>query len=231
MSQLQISPEFHFVAFFLNALNPVLRPAGLLVLALTGVGDFQSCGLLMLFVLFFWNSTFMCLDRIFKCLIHPYKGGSSSGWSFTLHLPSQYKHLPVLALHYGFTYGKPDLTILALQVLAKSRVRGQLIYEKLDRAIGRHDWHNLYPASSITYDPFICSDHYFLPRDLPQSINNPPSDSNKVGPNMNKSILLSNNNVCFVLRNNLNSSNGISKHGEPTLEIILRPRLTKIRPK
>ncbi|KAJ8421384.1 hypothetical protein Cgig2_007517 [Carnegiea gigantea] len=67
----------------------------------------------------------------------------------------------------------------------------------------------------------------------------PPSDSNQVGPNMNKSILLSNNNgsmqslvhLCFVSRNDLNSSNGISKHGEPALEIILRPRLTKIRPK
>ncbi|KAJ8432590.1 hypothetical protein Cgig2_008675 [Carnegiea gigantea] len=41
-------------------------------------------------------------------------GGSSTGWSFTLSLPSQYRGLLVLALHYGFNYGKPDLTILAL---------------------------------------------------------------------------------------------------------------------
>lgn len=47
-----------------------------------------------------------------------FAGGTSIGWSFTLSLPSQYRHLPVLALHYGFTYGKPDLTILALQALA-----------------------------------------------------------------------------------------------------------------
>ncbi|KAJ8443344.1 LOW QUALITY PROTEIN: hypothetical protein Cgig2_015825 [Carnegiea gigantea] len=60
-----------------------------------------------------------------------------------------------------------DMKVLAWNVQDrpytwKSRIRGQLIYEKLDRVIGRQDWANLYPAASLTHGPFSCSYHYFI---------------------------------------------------------------------
>ena len=44
----------------------------------------------------------------------------------------------------------------------KKRVHGHLIYEKLDRAIGRQDWCHLYPNSEVIGGPFSCSDHTFI---------------------------------------------------------------------
>jgi len=44
----------------------------------------------------------------------------------------------------------------------KKRIHGHLIYEQLDRAIGRHDWCSQYPDSSVTAGPFTCSDHSYV---------------------------------------------------------------------
>jgi len=44
----------------------------------------------------------------------------------------------------------------------KKRIHGHLIYEKLDRAIGRHDWCSQYPDSSVSAGPFTCSDHSYV---------------------------------------------------------------------
>jgi len=44
----------------------------------------------------------------------------------------------------------------------KKRLYGQLIFEKLDRAIGRHDWINQYPNSRVSTGPFTCSDHSYI---------------------------------------------------------------------
>jgi len=44
----------------------------------------------------------------------------------------------------------------------KKRIHGHLIFEKLDRAIGRHDWCSQYPESCVTAGPFTCSDHSYV---------------------------------------------------------------------
>ena len=44
----------------------------------------------------------------------------------------------------------------------KKRVHGHLIYEKLDRALGRQDWCHLYPNSVVFRGPFTCSDHTYI---------------------------------------------------------------------
>ena len=44
----------------------------------------------------------------------------------------------------------------------KKRVHNHLVYEKLDRAIGRQDWCSQYPASSVSAGPFTCSDHSYV---------------------------------------------------------------------
>ena len=41
----------------------------------------------------------------------------------------------------------------------KKRVQSHLIYERLDRAIIRNDWVNLYPDTIITHGAFSCSNH------------------------------------------------------------------------
>ena len=41
----------------------------------------------------------------------------------------------------------------------KKRIRTHLIYERLDRAIARSDWMNLYSDSFVTHGQFTCSDH------------------------------------------------------------------------
>jgi len=41
----------------------------------------------------------------------------------------------------------------------KRRIHSHLIYERLDRAILRSDWINLYPESIIKHGTFSCSDH------------------------------------------------------------------------
>ncbi|KAJ8442826.1 LOW QUALITY PROTEIN: hypothetical protein Cgig2_016292 [Carnegiea gigantea] len=84
---------------------------------------------------------------------------------------SQRKRIPA----FLNTINTTSLPVLGRPFTWKSRVRGQLIYEKLDRAIGRNDWHNLYPAANITHGPLTCSDYCFLLNILKQSINNPLS--------------------------------------------------------
>jgi len=44
----------------------------------------------------------------------------------------------------------------------KKRIHGHLIYEKLDRAIGRQDWYHPYPDSVVIGGPFTCSDHTYI---------------------------------------------------------------------
>ena len=44
----------------------------------------------------------------------------------------------------------------------KKRVHGHLIYERLDRAIGRQDWLRMYPDALVTSGPFTCSDHSYV---------------------------------------------------------------------
>ena len=44
----------------------------------------------------------------------------------------------------------------------KKRVHGHVIYEKLDRAIGRQDWCSQYPDCRVTVGPFTCSDHCYV---------------------------------------------------------------------
>jgi len=41
----------------------------------------------------------------------------------------------------------------------KKRLHNHLIYERLDRAIIRNDWGNLYPDSVVKHGTFSCSDH------------------------------------------------------------------------
>ena len=44
----------------------------------------------------------------------------------------------------------------------KKRIYEHIVYEKLDRAIGRHDWCCQYPHSSVVTGPFTCSDHSYI---------------------------------------------------------------------
>jgi len=41
----------------------------------------------------------------------------------------------------------------------KKRIHTHLIYEQLDKAIGRNDWVNMYLDSFVTHESFSCSDH------------------------------------------------------------------------
>ena len=51
----------------------------------------------------------------------------------------------------------------------KKRVHGHLVYEKLDRALGRQDWCQLYPDSIVSGGPFTCSDHTYILLNTEQS--------------------------------------------------------------
>ena len=44
----------------------------------------------------------------------------------------------------------------------KKRMQAHLIYERLDRAIIRNDWANLYPDSITKHGTFSCSDHCLI---------------------------------------------------------------------
>jgi len=41
----------------------------------------------------------------------------------------------------------------------KKRIHTHLIYEQLDRAIGRNDWNTLFPDAVVVHGNFTCSDH------------------------------------------------------------------------
>jgi len=44
----------------------------------------------------------------------------------------------------------------------KKRIHAHIVYEKLDRAIGRHDWYCQYPNSRVSTGSFTCSDHSYI---------------------------------------------------------------------
>ncbi|KAJ8434062.1 hypothetical protein Cgig2_012664 [Carnegiea gigantea] len=181
-----------------SALNfiSMLRHAGFLFLALTGVGNFLWS---IDVVCYFFLEQHLCVLRPhLQMLDHPYKGGTSIGWSFTLSLPSQYRHLPVLALHYGFTYGKPDLTILALQALAlyhcflflntqgssttheqpTFRFQSYWLQHEQVHSIVRHQWQR----------PVLCSPMFRIAHHLKSIKNKIKSWKTTSGPNHKKQI-------------------------------------------
>jgi len=51
------------------------------------------------------------------------------------------------------------LPVLGRSFTWKKHIHEHLIYEKLDRAIGRYDWCCQYPNSIVSTGPFTCSDH------------------------------------------------------------------------
>jgi len=78
-------------------------------------------------------------------------GGPPAGPSRLTRLPSflnycQARSLPVLGRRFTW----------------KKRIHGHLIYEKLDRAIGRQDWCCQYPDCCVINGPFTCSDHCYV---------------------------------------------------------------------
>ena len=68
----------------------------------------------------------------------------------------------IKSLTFLNTINATTLRVLGRHYTWKSRVRGRLIYEKLDRAIGRAYWHSNYPNAHLTHDPFTYSDHCFM---------------------------------------------------------------------
>ena len=66
-----------------------------------------------------------------------------------------------------------SLPVIGRSYTWKKRIHGNLVYEKLDRAIGRHDWNCQYPSSCVYTGPFTCSDHSYVmldtkPAQMPQ---------------------------------------------------------------
>ena len=55
-----------------------------------------------------------------------------------------------------------SLPILGRAFTWKKHIHTHLVYEKLDPAIGRHDWCCQYPNSSVSAGPFTCSDHSYI---------------------------------------------------------------------
>jgi len=72
--------------------------------------------------------------------------------------PSQFIRLPCF-LNFCQAVSLP---IQGRSFTWKKRIHEHLIYEKLDRAIGRHDWCCQYPDSSVSAGPFTCSDHSYV---------------------------------------------------------------------
>ena len=55
-----------------------------------------------------------------------------------------------------------SLPVLGRVFTWKKCIHGHIVYEKLDRAIGRHDWCDQYPNSRVSTGPFTCSDHSYI---------------------------------------------------------------------
>jgi len=55
-----------------------------------------------------------------------------------------------------------SVPVLGRSFTWKKRVYNQLVYEKLDRAIGRQDWCCQYPESRVLTGPFTYSDHSYI---------------------------------------------------------------------
>ena len=55
-----------------------------------------------------------------------------------------------------------SLPVLGRSFTWKKCIHEHLVYEKLDRAIGRLDWCCQYPDSSVSAGPFTCSDHSYV---------------------------------------------------------------------
>ena len=62
-------------------------------------------------------------------------------------------------LHYSNSY---DANVQGRLYAWKKRIRGQLVYEKLDRVLFREDCLQLFPNYFITNGPFTCSDHAYV---------------------------------------------------------------------
>ena len=73
-------------------------------------------------------------------------------------LPSRLARLPSLLNSIHAT----SIPVLGCPFTWKKRIQGHLIYEKLDRALGRQDWNTLYPNSVVLGGPFTCSDHAYI---------------------------------------------------------------------
>ena len=58
--------------------------------------------------------------------------------------------------------GSIDTNVQARIFTWKKFLRGQLIYEKLDRVIFREDCAHLFPNYLVTNGPFTCSNHAFV---------------------------------------------------------------------
>jgi len=55
-----------------------------------------------------------------------------------------------------------SLPVLGRYFMWKKRIHDHIIYEKLDCAIGRHDWCCQYPNCSVSTGPFTCSYHSYI---------------------------------------------------------------------
>jgi len=55
-----------------------------------------------------------------------------------------------------------SLPVLGRRFTWRKRIHGNLIFEKLDRAIGRQDWCDQYPDCRVIAGPFTCSDHSYV---------------------------------------------------------------------
>ncbi|KAJ8440590.1 hypothetical protein Cgig2_028719 [Carnegiea gigantea] len=60
------------------------------------------------------------------------------------------------------TTGSIDANVQGRIFTWKKFLRGQLIYEKLDKVIFREDCAQLFPTYLVTNGPFTCSDHAFI---------------------------------------------------------------------
>ena len=55
-----------------------------------------------------------------------------------------------------------SLPVLGRSFTWKKRIHGHLVFEKLDRAIGRRDWCCQYPDCRVLAGPLTCSDHCYV---------------------------------------------------------------------
>ena len=74
------------------------------------------------------------------------RGGSSLS-------PSHYRRL----LQFLYAIRGSFIQVQGMSFTWKKRLHGHLIYERLDRAIGRQDWINIYSDAFVTFGPFTCS--------------------------------------------------------------------------
>ena len=69
--------------------------------------------------------------------------------------PSRLQRSPLFLTSIGAS----SLPIQGRSFTWEKRIHGHLIYERLDRAIGRSNWSTLYPNADASHRPFTCSNH------------------------------------------------------------------------